>query len=111
MLRNKKLFYKLIECAECGNNYRYQKDRSIPKWLCGGYARKLSNCERNAIEEEYLIQMVSAYCFKNRILFEPTYDFMRRVVDKIYVSKQEIRIEYKNNNEDDSIVTENLYKI
>jgi len=110
MSKPKKLFYKLIQC-ECGNNYRYQKDRGIPKWLCGGYSRGISNCERNAIREEHLIRIISAYCLKNRILFEPTHEFVKGIVDKIYISKEEIRVEYKSGEKENSIINGNMYKI
>ncbi len=108
MPKPKKIFYKLIQCSQCNNNFRYIKDRSIPKYICGGYARKTSNCKRISIKEEDLLRIIEAYHFKNRLEFIPTHDFIKQIVDKIYVSEEEIKIVYKNGEE--SKISNNIYK-
>ena len=50
-------FTSLIKC-ECGYNYRFISERKKNKYVCSGYNKKLSNCERNILEEKLLLDLI-----------------------------------------------------
>ncbi|MDD2495806.1 MAG: hypothetical protein PHE29_11515 [Tissierellia bacterium] len=89
-------FTSLIKCS-CGQNYRYIKERKKPKYLCQGYAKKLSDCERNILDEKLLLDIVQIYCNRNKIELIKSNEFMKSIIDKINIDENHnIVIEYKN---------------
>lgn len=97
---SKSLFFKLIKCENCGYNYRYISDRKIKKYICSGYSRQLNNgCKtRYAIKEDELIYMIQIFCNRNDMQIEYTNDFMKSIIDRIYINRESDSIEiiYKN---------------
>lgn len=94
----KHIFTSLIKCTNCNKNYVFIKDRNIPKYVCGGYSNRNGCTKRFAINEEDLLKMVKIYCNRNQIGIEQSNDFMKRIIDKIYIDsqKENIMIKYKN---------------
>lgn len=99
------IFFKLIQCECCGdNNHKYNyvfiRDRKIPKYICSGYSRiMLDGCKvRYTINEEELLYLVQIYCNRNRVELIKTNEFMKSIIEKIYIDreKQSINIKYKN---------------
>lgn len=89
-------FTKLIKC-ECGYNYRHIKERNKSKYLCSGYAKKLSDCERNILEEQLLLDIVQIYCNRNKVELIESNEFMKSIIEKINIDKNHnIIIQYKN---------------
>lgn len=89
-------FTKLIQC-ECGYKYRFISERKKNKYVCSGYSKKLSNCERNILEEDLLLDLIRVYCNRNKIELIEDNNFMKNIIDKINIDKNHnIIIEYKN---------------
>lgn len=103
MKRQPHIFTKLICCEICDNNYRYISDRKVGKYICNGYSMKKENTctKRFAIKEDDLVQMVQIFCNRNQMGLLETNDFMKSIIDKIYVNGEEesIRIKYRNGEE------------
>lgn len=94
----KHIFTSLIKCKTCGKNYIFIKDRKIPKYICSGYSNRNGCTKRYAIKEEDLLEMVKIYCNRNQIQIEYTNEFMKNIIDKIYIDgdKEDIMIKYSN---------------
>lgn len=89
-------FTKLIQCS-CGYKYRHINERGKKKYLCQGYSKKLSNCKRNILEEELLLDLVRVYCNRNKIELVEDNKFMKSIIKIINIDKDHnIIIEYKN---------------
>lgn len=97
----KHLFTSLIQCQCCNNNYRYINERNINKYICSGYSRQISNCTRYIIQEKELLYLIQIFCNRNHIEIEYTNEFMKSIIDKIYIDGENdsIRIVYKNGEE------------
>lgn len=94
----KKLFTSLIKCENCGYNYRYQKDRNTPKYLCLGYSTGKGCKIRYAIKEEEILYLIQLFCNRNNLEIEMTNKFMKKIIKQIYINSenQSIRIEFNN---------------
>lgn len=96
----RKIFFKLVKCDDCNQNYVAISDRKIQKYLCSGYSRQVPNtCTiRHTIEEKELLYLIQIFCNRNNIKMEYTNDFIKSIVDKIVVSRKNdsIAINYKN---------------
>lgn len=103
MPKSKYLFAKLIKCVQCGNNYRGLKGRSKKRYICNGYSMKKPNaCKiRYGIDENILTQIVETFCNRNGIEVKLTNDFMKSIIDKILVDREEdkLKVFYKNGEE------------
>lgn len=89
-------FTSLIKCS-CGQNYRFINERKKNKYVCSGYSKKLSDCERNILEEKLLLDIVQIYCNRNKVELIESNEFMKSIIDKINIDKNHnIIIEYKN---------------
>lgn len=97
----KHLFTSLIQCKCCNYNYRYINERGTNKYICSGYSRQISNCKRYIIQEKELLYLIQIFCNRNHIQIEYTNDFMKNIIDKIYINGENdsIRIIYKNGEE------------
>lgn len=89
-------FTSLIKCS-CGQNYRFINERKKNKYVCSGYSKKLSDCERNILEEKLLLDIVQIYCNRNKVELIESNEFMKSIIDKINIDKNHnIIIQYKN---------------
>lgn len=96
MARELSIFSKLIYCKRCGNNFRKIQERKKICYIDGGYSRKLSDCPRNKIEEQILLETIERYCFKNEMEYKADKSFIRDLVKLIEVDGDNIKIMYKN---------------
>lgn len=97
----RKTFFKLIRCRVCEQNFVAISDRKVQKYLCGSYSRKLPNsCSktRYTVNEEDLLYMIQIYCNRNKIEMIESNEFMKSIIDKIFINRNEdsIEIYYKN---------------
>ena len=89
-------FTSLIKCS-CNYKYRFIKERGKNKYICQGYAKKLSDCTRNILEEKLLLDLIQVYCNRNKIELIESNKFMKNIIEIINVDKEHnIIIEYKN---------------
>ena len=99
----KHLFTSLIKCSLCDYNFRYIKDREISKYICSSYSRQIENgcTERYSITEKELIYLIQIFCNRNHIEMEYTNEFMKSIIDKIYVDGENhsLIVKYRNGEE------------
>lgn len=89
-------FTSLIQCS-CGQKYRHIKERGKSKYLCQGYAKRLTNCARNILEEDLLLDLIRVYCNRNKMELIEENEFMKSIIRVINIdTNHNIVIEYKN---------------
>jgi hypothetical protein len=74
------LFTKLIRCGRCQSNFRRKIEKGKVKYICGLYHKDSSACVRIAVEESYLMELLS-----RRIEGELTRDKLLEEVDYVEV--------------------------
>lgn len=79
MKRQKSLFYKKIKCSHCGGNFKVKRERSDRKtYVCTRYDTT-GECERNVIEEKYLVDLIQGR-------FEEVVDYSLIEKEVMYIS-------------------------
>lgn len=94
MKRTKSLFYKVIRCSHCGGYFKLKREKSGRKiYLCSQYDNT-GECERNVIEEEYLVELL-----QRRFNEDITPELIRKEVMYISIEKTKpylMTIQFRN---------------
>src|SRR5690606_4851339 len=78
-MKQRSLFYKKIQCAKCGGNFKSKKERGRVKYLCSTYDNG-KGCERIVYPEEKLIEAL-----QRRYRRELSHEEIRDVVHYIVI--------------------------
>ena len=82
MKGQRSLFYKTLRCAHCGGYFKVKRERSSRRiYVCTQYDNT-GQCERNVIEEEYLVELL-----RGRLNEEITKEVIDREVMYISIEK------------------------
>lgn len=82
-MRKKSLFYKKIECGNCGSNFKLKRTKAGTKsYICSFYDNG-KGCYRNSISEEKLVDLIW-----NRYGEELSEDEIRERVVKVVIKNE-----------------------